>query len=129
MRSRRVSLVLIHNALEFLIIKHGNFRLASPTPHHLHGQIIAPAKGEGPESPAGPHNSVLIPYVLASLHLYFLLLAMYRIQRPPKRIQCLIRRRQNLFLIPIRVLFQPFAPSRPMRLVRFLMDREIRQPF
>src|SRR5882762_6011646 len=71
---------------------------------------------------------LLFPCVLTSLPHYLLLLAMYRIQRPPKRVQRLVRRRQNLFLIPVRVLFQPPAPRRAMRLVRFFMYLEVRQP-
>src|SRR5258708_7745718 len=68
------------------------------------------------------------PYVLASLHPYVVLFAMHRVQRTPKRIQCLIRRFQNLFLVAAGVLFQPPTPSCAMRLVRFFMYLEIRQP-
>src|SRR5437879_13059683 len=96
-----LSLALIHQrrfALEFLSIKHGNFRLASSTPGHLHGQIIAPVKTKARLPLPGLPNSAFFPYVLASLHSYFLSFAMHRIQRPPKRIQRLACRRQNLFL-------------------------------
>ena len=73
-----------------------------------------------------PLCSLLFPSLI---RYFFASLAMHRVQRSPKRIQRLVRRRQNLILIPIRVLFQPSAPRRPVRLVRFLVHRKIRQPF
>src|SRR6266404_570960 len=64
----------------------------------------------------------------SSLPHYLLPLAVHRIQRPPKRIQGLIRRLQDFFLIAARVLFQPPAPSCSVRLVRFFVYLEVRQP-
>ncbi len=54
---------------------------------------------------------------------------MHCIERAPQRVKRFVRRRQNVFFISIRVLFQPPAPGRPMRLVRFFMHLEVRQPF
>src|SRR5260370_26781335 len=102
------------------------------------------AKNNGPRSYRGPRlklfsvnsvfsaSSVLIlffPYILTPLHLYFCFLAMHSVQRSPKRIQRLIRGLQNFFLVSAGVLFQPTPPSRPVRLVRFLVHLEVRQPF
>jgi len=74
MRSRRVSPspLYISDVMlwKFLIIKHGNLRLASPTPHHLHGQIIAPSKWRRPgvSCRASQFRSYsLRPYLFTSL--------------------------------------------------------------
>jgi hypothetical protein len=44
-------------------------------------------------------------YVLYFLNLTSSVCAMHRVQRPPKRIQRLVRRSQNIFLITVSVLF------------------------
>src|SRR5438552_2285191 len=49
--------------------------------------------------------------------------------RPVRRLAIAADPDDNIFLISFRVLFQPPAPSRPMRLVRLFMDLEIRQAF
>src|SRR5438477_13197387 len=73
--------------------------------------ILLCASSASSVSPRYPRTSCL--YLFAPLRCYFLPLAMHRIQRPPKRIQRFVRRRQNVFLISIGVFFQPSAPSRP----------------
>ena len=53
---------------------------------------------------------------------------MHRIQRAPQRVQRFIRRRQNLLFAACRMFRQPAAPRCPVRLVRFLVHRKIREP-
>src|SRR6267142_2879890 len=66
-------------------------------------------------------------HLFISLIRHLLLLTVHGVQRTPQRIQRLIRGLQNLFLVAARMLFQPAAPRRTVRLVRFLVHLKIRQ--